>query len=223
MKVTAFAIFTLSGLLAVSHADPVAEKPLTEAQKAEAEKAKALETHRTGSEKASIDQDKQSANAAELIDEQTDAKVIELLSHVESLMGETTDLLEDGDTGGDTIAIQTEIIEKIYEAAKQKAQSGSPSPGSQQNMDAMLGMMEQMMGKSQEYGQGKENDNESDAGGDGERNADSDSANDTDKGPSNNQRDKERRVPKAAGKSGTSLPAEFQKALDAYNKTLKTP
>ena len=36
-------------------------------------------------------------------------------------MGETTDRLEDGNTGGDTIAIQTEIIETIYEAAKEKS------------------------------------------------------------------------------------------------------
>lgn len=31
----------------------------------------------------------------------------------------------------------------------------------------------------------------------------------------------ERRVPKAAGQSGTALPSEFQKTLDAYNKREK--
>ena len=31
----------------------------------------------------------------------------------------------------------------------------------------------------------------------------------------------ERRVPKSAGSPGSSLPPEFQKALDAYNKTKK--
>ncbi len=51
--------------------------------------------------------------------------MIELLSDVEILMGKATDSLEDGDTGGDTIAMQTEIIEKIYEAAKQRASGGT--------------------------------------------------------------------------------------------------
>lgn len=53
---------------------------------AESEKAQALDTHREGSEQAAEDQDKQAANASELIDEQTNAKVIELLNKVESLM-----------------------------------------------------------------------------------------------------------------------------------------
>ena len=48
--------------------------------------------------------------------------MIELLTEVETLMAKTTDKLEDGDTSGDTIAMQTEIIEKIYEAAKEKSQ-----------------------------------------------------------------------------------------------------
>ena len=91
---------------------------------AESEKAQALDTHREGSEQAAEDQDKQAANASELIDEQTNAKVIELLNKVESLMGETTDRLEDGNTGGDTIAIQTEIIETIFEGAKEKSKGG---------------------------------------------------------------------------------------------------
>ena len=38
---------------------------------------------------------------------------------------EATERLEDQDTGGETIAVETEIVEKIYEAAKQKAK-GSP-------------------------------------------------------------------------------------------------
>jgi hypothetical protein len=37
-------------------------------------------------------------------------------------MAETTDRLDEKNTGGETIAIQTEIIEKIYEAAKEKSQ-----------------------------------------------------------------------------------------------------
>lgn len=98
-------------------AAPPEEKPekLTETQK-----AKALVKHQEGSEKVSIDQDKQAANAQELLALQTNPKVITLLNEVEILMAKATDRLEDADTGGDTIAMQTEIIEKIYEAAKAK-------------------------------------------------------------------------------------------------------
>jgi len=122
MKLTLLTALAFAGFLVTSSAEPTQEKPATEAHPTEAEKAKALDTHRDGAEKAAIDQDKQAANVSELIDEQTNQTVIELLNQVESLMGETTDRLEEGNTGGDTIAIQTEIIEKIYEAAKEKSQ-----------------------------------------------------------------------------------------------------
>jgi len=82
-------------------------------------------------------------------------------------------------------------------------------------MGAMLQMMEQMMGKGDEA-----KDKPAEKGGDGERNADSDSANETETGPSNKTKG-ERRVPRAAGTSGTNLPPEFQKALEGYNKAQK--
>ncbi|MDB4364316.1 hypothetical protein N9Z09_03295, partial [Akkermansiaceae bacterium] len=83
--------------------------------------AEASQKHDKGSEKLADDQDSVSADVQELIDEQTNAKVIQLLTQVETLMAETTDRLEEKNTGGETIAIQTEIIEKIYEAAKEKS------------------------------------------------------------------------------------------------------
>ncbi|MFP6864989.1 MAG: hypothetical protein VCA35_03530, partial [Roseibacillus sp.] len=58
----------------------------------------------------------------ELIDEQTSEKVIQLLEQVEEIMAEVTTSLDQPDTGGGTIAAETEIIEKIYEAAKQRSQ-----------------------------------------------------------------------------------------------------
>ena len=82
-------------------------------------------------------------------------------------------------------------------------------------MGAMLQMMEQMMGKGD-----KAEDKPSDQGGDGEINAPSDSASETQTGPSNTEKG-ERRVPRAAGRSGTNLPPEFQKALEGYNKAQK--
>ncbi|MGC6464301.1 MAG: hypothetical protein ACON38_05880 [Akkermansiaceae bacterium] len=82
-------------------------------------------------------------------------------------------------------------------------------------MGAMLEMMQQMMGKGEQA-----QDKPSEQGGPGEKKADSDSANDAEIGPSNKTKG-ERRVPRAAGKSGTSLPPEFQKALEGYNKVQK--
>lgn len=120
MKATLITAIASAGLLATGFADPAKEDGAKNST--EAEKAKALVEHQDGSEKVSIDQDKQTANAQELLLEQTNQKVIELLTEVETLMAKTTDKLEDGDTSGDTIAMQTEIIEKIYEAAKEKSQ-----------------------------------------------------------------------------------------------------
>jgi len=117
MKAILLTALASAGLLMAGYADPVKEN---NKKPTEAEKANALVKHQEGSEKVSIDQDKQAGNVQELIDEQTNPKVIELLNQVEILMAQTTDRLEDADTDGDTIAMQTEIIEKIYEAAQAK-------------------------------------------------------------------------------------------------------
>jgi len=124
MKKKRSIIFAALSVILAGYADAQETPSGQKNRDPESEKAQALDTHREGSEQAAEDQDKQAANASELIDEQTNAKVIELLNKVESLMGETTDRLEDGNTGGDTIAIQTEIIETIFEAAKEKSKGG---------------------------------------------------------------------------------------------------
>lgn len=109
----------LTSLLAMGLIAPLAAE---EKKPTQAEKVKAMAKHQKGAEKLSLEQDDLSADVQELIDEQTNPKVIELLAKVETLMAETVDELEDQNTGGETIAIQTEIIEKIYEAAKEKSQ-----------------------------------------------------------------------------------------------------
>ena len=92
-------------------------------RKAPAAKAEdLLKTHAKGSVETANDQDELSADVQDLIQEQTNPKVIQLLDEAEDLMGEATERLEDKKTGGETIAIETEIIEKIYEAAKEKSQ-----------------------------------------------------------------------------------------------------
>jgi len=83
-------------------------------------------------------------------------------------------------------------------------------------MGAMLDMMGQMMGKKP-----GSKPSDSPQGGEGTK-GDSKSANTDNKGKQNNKSTGERRIPRAAGKSGTQLPPEFQKALDGYNKKAQT-
>ena len=91
-------------------------KPVTEEQK------KAAVNHTKGSQSLAGEQDELSADVQELIEEQTSEKVISLLESVEEIMAEVTGSLDETDTGGGTIAAETEIIEKIFEAAEQRAQ-----------------------------------------------------------------------------------------------------
>ena len=72
----------------------------------------ALAKHQAGSGELADDQDELSADVQELIEEQTSDKVIELLGEVEDIMGEVIDNLDEHDTGGGTIAAETEVIEK---------------------------------------------------------------------------------------------------------------
>lgn len=79
-------------------------------------------------------------------------------------------------------------------------------------MGAMLDMMQRMMGQTPGQGQGEQK-GQAGQGQEGE----SDSANkefsDAGKG-----KKEERTIGKKAGKAGSYLPPEFQKALDSYNK-----
>lgn len=80
----------------------------------------------------------------------------------------------------------------------------------------MLEMMGQMMGKQPGDKPGQK-EAQSDQGGEGST-GESDSANTENGGASKGKKTVERRIPRAAGQSGRTLPAEFQKALDGYNK-----
>lgn len=169
--------------------------------------------HREGAVKIADEQDELKADVQQLIVEQTMPKVVELLSEVEDIMNETTDLLAEADTGGETIAAQTEIIEKIHAAAKQRQSEG----GSGQSGSAMMDMMERMMGK-QPGGQPKPGgqSGEGTEGGKGQTGL-SDAANDP-TGGNPDGKTGERRIPKAAGTAGREIPEEFKNAFDAYNR-----
>jgi hypothetical protein len=170
--------------------------------------------HLAGSSRVADDQDELKADVQQLIVEQTIPKVIELLTEVEDIMNEATDLLAEADTGGVTLAAQTEIIEKIHEAAKERqSQSGAGESGG-----AMMDMMERMMGKNPD-GEPKgqsEGENPGSEGGQGQT-GDSDAANENAIGAGGGPTE-QRRIPKAAGTAGREIPEEFKRAFDAYNR-----
>ena len=175
-----------------------------------------LTEHQENSSKVANRQDELSADVQQLTIEQSIPKVIELLNEVEAIMDEATDKLAAADTGGGTLAAQTEIIEKIHAAAKEKQnQQGSGQSGS-----AMMDMMERMLGKQpsgdKEANSKETGDQAGDAGGKGVTGL-SDEANEFDNGATTSKSEA-RRVPKAAGNTGRVLPEEFRKALDAYNR-----
>lgn len=172
----------------------------------------ALAKHHEGSTKVADQQDELAADVQQLTIEQTVPQVIGLLNQVKEIMDEATDKLAEYDTGGATLAAETEVIEKIHAAAKEKQkQQGSGQSGS-----AMMDMMERMMGKKPD-GDGKgKNGKPSDQGGQGVSGL-SDEANGATEGQSS-EKSEARRVPKAGGSAGHALPEEFRKALDAYNR-----
>jgi hypothetical protein len=184
----------------------------------------AMQKHREGSEKVAIEQDELGADVQQLVMEQTIQPVIDLLAEVQEIMTEATDLLVEFETGGTTLAAQTEIIEKIHEAAKERQkQSGSGEAGG-----AMMDMLERMMGKKPGEGEGEgEGQGEGEGEGEGEggeagkgQTGDSDSAN-AREGGSSQEFTEERRVPKATGTAGRALPPEFRPALEAYNRGMQ--
>lgn len=170
--------------------------------------------HREGASAVADSQDELATDVQQLVIEQTEPEVIRLLKEVESLMDEATNRLADGDTGGETIAAQTEIIEKIYAAAKEQQEDGSHSEAA----EAMMEMMERMMGgkpvgqSDQKGNDGKTGDSAGEGNG-GKKDADGE----TDTGAAGGKVE-ERRVPKAAGNGNQEMPAEFRKLLDAYNR-----
>ena len=201
MKTTLF-IFSVCTFAALAHA--------REEEKTREEVRLELEE---GATVVADEQDELSADVQQLVIEQTVPKVITLLNEVEDIMDEAIDRLVEADTGGETLAAQTEVIEKIYEAAKEKQKQGGGNPSG----SAMMDMMERMMGKSPGDGKGKgKGDKPGNTGGEGQTGL-SDAANEAVGGASGGNTEV-RRVPKAGGNTSTEIPAEFRKAFDAYNR-----
>jgi hypothetical protein len=188
-----------------------------------------IKKHAEGAEKVADEQDELSADVQQLVIEQTIPEVIDLLSSVEGIMDETTDYLSEPDTGGRTIAAQTEIIEKIHEAAKakQQKQKGEGSEAGGAMMDMMEKMMSEGEGKAKGKGKGKgKGEGEEEGKGDGGEKGGQGSGGESDSqneavGGNSDANSIERRIPKASGNSGKNLPTEFQSALDAYNRGME--
>ena len=128
------------------------------------ELAEKISRHQTGSVKLSDRQDELAADVQQLTIEQTQPKVIELFREVEEAMDEASERLYEHQTDGVTIAAQTDVIEKIYEAAKERQKQcsgGGDSAGG-----AMMDMLERMMGK-QPGGQEGKGQKPGDQGGEG--------------------------------------------------------
>ena len=90
------------------------------------------------------------------------------------------------------------------------------------SMGAMLDMMQRMMGQEPGGDQPGRQKGEGDVnnGGQQENGGDSDAANSNQEGTVGGPSEA-RTIPKGSGPAGKDLPPEFQKALDAYNKTAR--
>jgi hypothetical protein len=175
-----------------------------------------LSEHQQGSTKTSVKQDELAADVQQLRIEQTNPEVIKLLDEVETIMDEASENLLDANTGGDTIAAQTEVIEKIFEAAKKKQQQ---QQGQGQGAQGMMEMMKRMMGEGSEGDEKKPGNKPGNKPGEGMK-GESDTGNTANNGSGNGEKAEERRIPKASGVAGQEVPEEFRKALDAYNRAL---
>lgn len=115
-------ILLICATLAASPLMAEAESGNSTTHRSAQEMAEAEKKHEAGAKKLSLEQDDLAADVQDLLDEQTNPEVVKLLSEIEVVMGEATDRLEQTHTDGTTIAVETEVIEKIFEAAKKKKQ-----------------------------------------------------------------------------------------------------
>ena len=172
--------------------------------------------HRETASKLAVQQDELQADTSDLILGETNEEVV--------------DLLEVYNTGGQTLAAQSDVIELIYQAAKAKmtGADGRPKPGGRALMDMLrqlLGMDSDSQSAEQQEGNGKGQEGSQRGSGNNPgrgANGKSNMASSQDKGVSNPDTAAETRsVPKSTGMSADDMPSEFRKALDAYNKTLQ--
>ena len=163
-------------------------------------------------EKLTSNQDELSADIQELVELQTQSEVIDKLEEVEVSMIQATLKLLDGITDQETLAIQTDIIEKAYEAAEKKSES--QGEGQSETSQAMMDMLKKMLGKQDSSSSQNSKAGSQGAGerGDGELG----------KAPNTSEQQGSlsgggRVVPTSSAYSGQLLPDEFSELLEPYN------
>ena len=116
--------------------------------------------HRETASKLAVQQDELQADTSDLILGETNEEVVDLLKKCRHAMNDAVDLLEVYNTGGQTLAAQSDVIELIYQAAKAKmtGADGRPKPGGRALMDMLrqlLGMDSDSQSAEQQEGNGK--------------------------------------------------------------------
>ena len=202
--------------------------------------------HKETAEKLAVQQDELQADTSDLIMGETNEEVIDLLKKCRHAMNDAVDLLENYNTGGPTLAAQSDVIELIYLAAKARMSmpgggAGGKLPklgenGMKPGSEALMNMLRQLLGMDSESQSMQQGDSEGEGQGQGQgegqngrgnkpgKGADgkSDMASSQEKGVSSPDTAVESRsVLKSTGMSADDMPAEFRKALDAYNRTLQ--
>ena len=190
--------------------------------------------HKETASKLAGQQDELQADTSDLILGETNENVVDLLKKCRHAMNDAVDLLEVYNTGGQTLAAQSDVIELIYQAAKAKmtGAGGQPKPGGQ----ALMDMLRQLLGMNNDSQSAEQQDGEGEGEGEGQNGSQkgkgnnpghgadgkSNMASTQEKGVSNPDMATETRsVPKSTGMSADDMPSEFRNALDAYNKTLQ--
>ena len=202
--------------------------------------------HKETAEKLAVQQDELQADTSDLIMGETNEEVVDLLKKCRHAMNDAVDLLENYNTGGPTLAAQSDVIELIYLAAKARMSmpgggAGGKLPkfgenGMKPGSEALMNMLRQLLGMDSESQSMQQGESEGEGTGEGQgegqnnrgnkpgKGADgkSDMASSQERGASNPDPAVESRsVPKSTGMSADDMPAEFRKALDAYNRTLQ--
>ncbi|MEM7385638.1 MAG: hypothetical protein AAF514_11900 [Verrucomicrobiota bacterium] len=131
--------------------------------------------------------------------------IAEVLLRTQMLMGEVADRLARPDTGGETIAAETEIIEMLA-AASESSSAGGGAEASMEEMMQMLGQMQ--IGQT--------------AGGNSQG-GDSRKANESVEGHAEGARSRERETDRVTGvQSDDDLPSDFREVLELYFEVMGT-
>lgn len=166
----------------------------------------------SGVQETTDQQDELSADLQELIQQETNQKVIEFLSQAEELMSQSTDLLESQTTGQSSIVINNEVIERLYNAAKQKSQS--PGQSKEQN-DALMQMMQRMMEEAFDDKEAQGNAQQSSGDGEGANGSSTQTL-----GNATSENTKQRRISRKSGTILKNIPREFQEIIESYNREI---